>query len=94
MQTLTGYPDDVLIYSYDEGKKFHSSAKPIALLEHLILIHSNEGEIVLDATMGGGSTCIATANVGRQYIGIEKELKYINSFYFRLNKINLLKMVG
>lgn len=54
----------------------HPTQKPVSLLEYLIKTYTNEGEIILDNTMGSGSTGVAAANTGRRFIGIEKELKY------------------
>jgi len=54
----------------------HPTQKPTALLEWLIKTYTNENDLVLDNTMGVGSTCRAAKNIGRKYIGIEKEKKY------------------
>ena len=56
--------------------KVPPTQKPIALLEYLIKTYTNEGAIVLDNCMGSGSTGIACKNLGRNFIGIEKEEKY------------------
>lgn len=50
--------------------------KPVALLEWLIRTYSNEGDIVLDPTMGSGTTGVACANTGREFIGIELDPGY------------------
>ena len=49
----------------------HPQEKPIDLLEYLIKTYSNEGEVVLDATIGSGSTAVAAINTNRQFIGFE-----------------------
>lgn len=54
----------------------HPTQKPVALMEYLIKTYTNEGETVLDFSMGSGTTCLAAKNLGRQFIGIEKEQKY------------------
>lgn len=46
------------------------------LLEYLIKTYSNEGNTILDFTMGSGSTGVACMNTGRKFIGIEKDEKY------------------
>lgn len=45
-------------------------------MEYLIKTYTNEGDMVLDPTMGSGTTCLAAANLSRRFIGIEKEQKY------------------
>ena len=54
----------------------HPTEKPVALLEYLINTYSNEGELVLDNTMGSGSTGVACVNTNRKFIGIELDEKY------------------
>jgi len=63
----------------------HPTQKPIALLEYLIKTYTLENETVLDFTMGSGSTGVACFNLNRNFIGIEKELKYFNIAKERLN---------
>ena len=59
---------------FNTDKKIkHSTAKPIELCEWLIKSYSNEGELVLDFTMGSGTTGVACKNTGRKFIGIEKD---------------------
>ncbi len=60
--------------SGDRGK--HPTQKPVALMEYLIKTYTNEGEIVLDFTMGSGTTGVACANLNRNFIGIELDEKY------------------
>ena len=50
--------------------------KPVALCEYLIRTYTNEGETVLDNTMGSGTTGVACVNTGRNFIGIERDDKY------------------
>ena len=54
----------------------HPTQKPIELNEYLIKTYSNEGMIVLDFTMGAGASMVASKNLNRKFIGIEKELEY------------------
>jgi DNA modification methylase len=54
----------------------HPTQKPIALMEYLIRTYTNEGEMVLDNTMGSGSTGVGCVNTGRDFIGIEKDAGY------------------
>lgn len=55
------------------------------LIEYLIKTYSNEGETVLDMTMGAGGCAIACRNLNRNFIGIELEEKYYNIANQRLN---------
>lgn len=52
----------------------HPTQKPVALMEYLIRTYTNEGDTVLDFTMGSGTTLVACVNTRRNGIGIEKEL--------------------
>lgn len=73
------YPEDVIRFSnpsWGGDKGSHPTQKPIALLEYLIRTYTNEGETVLDNTMGSGSTGVACVNTGRNFIGIEKDDRY------------------
>lgn len=73
--TSKRYPYNIIQFNMDKPK-VHPTQKPIALLEYLIKTYTNEGAIVLDNCMGSGSTGIACKNLGRNFIGIEKEDKY------------------
>ena len=54
----------------------HPTQKPVALMEYLIRTYTNEGETVLDNTMGSGTTGVACRNTGRAFIGIERDPEY------------------
>lgn len=64
------YPTSILEYGYDK-KSFHPTQKPLKLLEWIIKTYSNTGEVVLDFTMGSGSTGVACINTERRFIGVE-----------------------
>lgn len=71
------YPRDVLTFNnWDFGKRDHPTGKPVDLLEYLIKTYTNEGELVLDACMGSGSTAVAAVNTGRYFVGFETYDKY------------------
>jgi site-specific DNA-methyltransferase (adenine-specific) len=77
-QTQTNYPTTVLNFFHKNYKSKHPTQKPVELLEYLIKTYSKESEIVLDNTMGSGSTGIACINTNRKFIGIEKDAKYFD----------------
>ena len=70
------YPINLLKYSKPVSKDVHPTQKPVALLEYLIKTYTNENEVVLDSTMGSGSTGVACNNTGRKFIGIELDKEY------------------
>ena len=57
-------------------KTVHPTQKPVALMEYLIKTYTNEGETVLDNTMGSGTTGVACGSIGRRFIGIERDENY------------------
>ena len=67
-----------------KGKK-HPTQKPVALMEYLIKTYTNEGETVLDFTMGSGSTGVACKNLDRDFIGIELDTQYYDIAEQRIN---------
>lgn len=69
------YKSNVLSYKKDYSG-FHPTQKPVALLEDLIKTYTNEGNTVLDFTMGSGSTGVACRNTDRKFIGIEMDVNY------------------
>lgn len=69
-----------------DGKSLHPTQKPIAILEKIIKIASNENDIVLDCFNGVGSTGEASMRLNRRYIGIEIDKNYIDASEARLAK--------
>jgi len=63
-------PSSLLEIKSTRGK--HSTEKPVALMEWILKYYSKEGDVVLDPTMGSGSTGVACKNMNRNFIGIEK----------------------
>jgi DNA modification methylase len=61
-----------------DSEKMHPTQKPVALMEYLIKTYTNEGEKVLDFTMGSGTTGVACMNLNRKFIGIEMDNKYFD----------------
>lgn len=71
------YPRSVQLIKQDTQKSsLHPTQKPVALMEYLIKTYTNEGETVLDFTMGSGTTGVAAKNLGRDFIGIEMDEGY------------------
>lgn len=66
--------------SYDSSVdlRYHPTQKPLDLMEYLVRTYSNENEVVLDFTMGSGTTGVACKNLNRNFIGIEKDKKYFD----------------
>jgi site-specific DNA-methyltransferase (adenine-specific)/modification methylase len=59
------------------GKKVHSTQKPEALLERVILSSSNRGDLILDPFSGSGTTAAVAHRLGRRFIGIERDPSYV-----------------
>ncbi len=55
----------------------HPTQKPLELLRRIITAHSKEGDLILDPFNGSGTTGIATIELGRKYVGIDKEKDYL-----------------
>jgi len=68
------YPNSVQKITRQTG--IHPTQKPLELLEYLIKTYTNEGDMVLDNTMGSGTTNLACIKLNRKSIGIEKEKQY------------------
>ena len=81
------YPKNIIEFSNaNQTNRVHPTQKPVALLEYLIKTYTNEGETVLDFTMGSGSTGVACVNTNRNFIGIELDDKYYNIAKNRLKE--------
>lgn len=80
------YPTALIEYISKRNGRFHPTQKPVALMEYLIKTYTNEGDTVLDFTMGSGSTAIASINTNRKFIGIELDENYFNIASDRIHK--------
>jgi len=78
------YKSNILRYKKDYDG-YHPTQKPVALLDDLIRTYSNEGDLVVDLTMGSGSTGVAAVKAGRRFTGIEMDDKYYNIAERRIN---------
>lgn len=84
------YPTQVWKFQRDCLKSnLHPTQKPVALLEELIKTFSNEGDIILDLTMGSGSTGVACKNLNRKFIGIELDDTYFKIAKERIENTNV-----
>jgi site-specific DNA-methyltransferase (adenine-specific) len=78
------YPIDIIKFKKDK-LKVHPTQKPVSLLSYLIKTYTKEGDLVLDFTMGSGSTGVACQNTGRKFIGIELDEDYFKIAKERMN---------
>jgi modification methylase len=69
------------------GKKVHSTQKPEALLYRVIMASSNPGDVVLDPFFGTGTTGAVAKKLGRDWIGIERDRKYIKIAQKRIDAV-------
>ena len=82
---FTNYPTDVLEVVGERG--LHPTQKPVALMEYLIETYTNEGETVLDFTMGSGTTGVAAKSLNRSFIGIEMDEAYFKIAKGRIDAV-------
>ena len=85
-QKFTNYPNELIEFNI-ESDTIHETQKPVLLIEHLIKTYSNEGDCVLDNTMGSGTTGIGCINTNRKFIGIELEEKYFKLSKYRIQNV-------
>ncbi len=74
----------------DDGKKIHSTQKPEELLKRVILSTTKKGDIVLDPFFGTGTTGAVAKKLKRNFIGIEREKKYVDVAKERIDNIKVL----
>lgn len=78
-QTHEGYPKSVIEFNSEHNVgAFHPTQKPLALLEYLVKTYTNDLDVVLDNTIGSGTTGVACKNLDRKFIGIEMDEGYFN----------------
>ena len=76
LQEFSGFNTDILEIESEHNVGAHPTQKPVALMEYLIRTYTNEGDTVLDFTMGSGTTGVAAMLTGRKFIGIELDETY------------------
>jgi site-specific DNA-methyltransferase (adenine-specific) len=74
IDSYSNYPTSSLYFKCETG--LHPTQKPIALLEYLVKTYTNAGDTVLDFTFGSGTTGAACGNLGRRFVGIERDAEY------------------
>ena len=80
-------PQSILAFNKGaDGKYVHPTQKPVALMEYLIKTYTNEGETVLDFTMGSGTTGVACVKTKRDFIGIE-----LDDVYFKIAEQRIME---
>lgn len=85
-KSTTRYPRSVQTFSTDtQNSSLHPTQKPVELMEYLIKTYTTEGQVVLDFTMGSGTTGIAALNAKREFIGIESNIEYFRKAENRIN---------
>ena len=82
------YKNPTTLIEFDKVRRggVHPTQKPVELLEYLIKTYTNEGDTVLDFTMGSGTTGVACKNLKRNFIGIELDKKYFDIAEKRINE--------
>jgi len=86
----TNYPKTIItLNALHTTKCKHPTQKPVALMEYLIKTYTNEGETVLDFTMGSGTTGVACVNLNRDFIGIEMDEEYFNIAKKRIKDVQM-----
>lgn len=83
------YPNSVKKFTRG-SRGLHPTQKPVALCEYLIKTYTNEGETVLDFTMGSGTTGVAAKKLNRNFIGIELDIGYFKIAKNRIKDINTI----
>ena len=76
-------------FAIKDGEYLHPTEKPIAIMERLVEMLTQEGGIVLDPFLGSGTTALAAKQEGRHYIGIEQDPGYCEIARKRLEAILL-----
>lgn len=81
-----GRRNPTTILRFDREVGLHPTQKPVALMEYLVKTFSNPGDLVLDNTMGSGTTGVACVNTGRRFIGMEMSQEYFATAGRRLEE--------
>jgi len=85
---------DIHRIKHNKYRDEHPCQLPIHLLERIILMSTDENDIVLDPFVGAGTTIIAAKRLGRRFIGIDIDKKYVNITKDKLSKESSNSKIG
>jgi DNA modification methylase len=80
------YPTNVLHMATECSNRSHSATFPVSLPAWFIKLFTQEGDVVLDPFIGSGTTAVAAKQLGRRWIGIEKEWEYVQLAQQRIHE--------
>ena len=80
------FSDIQIVKNVSKEKTGHPCPVPVALMERIILLTTNEGDTVMDPFMGSGTTAMACINTNRNYIGFEIDKQYYDIAINRINE--------
>ncbi len=86
------YPINLIKINQEINKVVHPTQKPVALLQYLIRTYTNPNDLILDNTMGSGTTLVAAQNEGRRCVGIELEEEYCKVAVDRLKQLSFFNI--
>ncbi len=75
----------------ENGDKIHPTQKPEALLHRVIMSSTKPGDTILDPFFGSGTTGAVAKRLGRNFVGIDREDKYIDAAIERINSVEVIK---
>lgn len=73
------------IVPWSSERNGHPTQKPLQLMKRCVTIWTNEGDVILDFTMGSGTTGVAALELKREFIGIEKDKEWFDIAFKRIN---------
>jgi site-specific DNA-methyltransferase (adenine-specific) len=85
---LTDIWTDIHRLKHKRDRDYNPCQLPDALLERIILLSTNPGDVVLDALVGTGTTVVQAARLGRKYVGVDIDEKYIEITNNKIDQIN------
>ena len=84
----SNYEHNIIKMPAPKGKnRFHPTQKPVALIQRLIELSTNEGDLILDPFMGSGTAAVAAIQSKRNYIGFENSKEYWTKSQERINQL-------